>query len=73
MAFKPKQLKPDSIKPFAATEVETLLEDIDNKLDLILEGQIAFRDNLSAVKGDTQRLYKRVERTELRLDAIDAR
>lgn len=39
MTFKPKQLGPNAVKIFNETEVGTLLESIDDKLDLILESQ----------------------------------
>ena len=39
MTFKPKQLDPKTVKIFSENEVGTLLEDIDNKLELILGEQ----------------------------------
>lgn len=73
MIFKPKQLDPEAVKVFSETEVGTLLENIDGKLDLILEGQKGIRDDVRVVKGDYQNLDKRVTKTEVRLDAVEAR
>lgn len=46
MTFKPKQLDPEVVKTFSETEVGTLLENIDDKLDLILESQTGMRTEI---------------------------
>jgi len=73
MTFKPKQLDPKVIKIFSENEVGTLLEDIDNKLELILEGQDGIREDVGTIKSGYKRLDERVGRTEIRLDAVEAR
>ena len=52
MVFKPKQLDPKATKAFTEMEVSTLLESIDDKLDLILEGQIEPRNGIKDLKTD---------------------
>ena len=56
MAFKPKQLDPEAVRPFTGTEVGALLENIDEKLNVILEGQTSVAD--------------RVERLEQKVDMV---
>jgi len=73
MAFKPKQLDPKATKSFSEMEVSTLLESIDDKLDLILEGQIGLQDSIKDLKTDHGQLNQRVERVEIRVDTIEAR
>ena len=54
MTFKPKQLDPEAVTTFSGTEVGTLLENIDSKLELILEGQDGMRSDIRTmvVSGD---------------------
>ncbi len=73
MTFKPKQLDPKSVKVFSETEVGTLLEDIDSKIDLILEGQNFIQNDIKTIKNSHQNLNSRVDRTEIRLDVIEAK
>lgn len=73
MTFKPKQLDSEAVKTFSETEVGTLLENIDDKLDLILEGQNGISKDVGTIKGDYKRLDERIGRTEIRLDAIEVR
>ncbi|OGN03328.1 MAG: hypothetical protein A2655_00670 [Candidatus Yanofskybacteria bacterium RIFCSPHIGHO2_01_FULL_43_42] len=73
MTFKPKQLDPEAVKVFSETEVGTLLENIDGKLDLILEGQNGICEDIRVVKSGYQSLDKRVAKTEARLDVVEAR
>ena len=58
---------------FSETEVGTLLENIDGKLDLILEGQNGICEDIRVVKSGYQSLDKRVAKTEARLDVVEAR
>ena len=73
MAFKPKQLDSKATKAFTEMEVSTLLESIDDKLDLMLEGQIGIRDDIKDLKTDHKQFNQRVERVEIRVDTIEAR
>lgn len=73
MTFKPKQLDKDAVKVFSETEVGTLLESIDSKLELILETQQSTRDDIKELRKDYKNLDGRVERTEIRLDTIETR
>lgn len=73
MTFKPKQLDPEAVKVFSETEVGTLIENIDSKLDLILEVQKGVRDDIKDIGRDYKKLSDRVDRTEIRLDVIEAR
>lgn len=73
MTFKPKQLDPKAVKAFSETEVGTLIESIDDKLDLILESQTGMRDDIRTLKSDYKRVGNRVDKTEIRLDVIEAR
>ena len=73
MTFKPKQLDPKSIKVFSETEVGALVENIDSKLDLILETQNGIRNDVKDIGKDYKNLKERVDHTEIRLDVIDAR
>ena len=73
MTFKPKQLDPEAVKTFSETEVGALIESIDDKLDLILESQTGMRDDIRTLKSDYKRVGDRVEKTEIRLDVIEAR
>ena len=73
MTFKPKQLDSEAVKIFSETEVGTLLENIDDKLGLILESQNGMRDDIKTMKTDYKQLDNRVIKTEIRLDVIEAR
>lgn len=73
MTFKPKQLDPEAVKAFSETEVGTLLENIDDKLGLILESQHGIRDDVKTLKSGFQHMDNRVSKTEIRLDVIEAR
>ena len=73
MTFKPKQLDPKSIKVFSETEVGALVENIDSKLDLILETQNGIRNDVKDIGKDYKNLKERVDHTEIRLDVIEAR
>ena len=73
MTFKPKQLDPKAVKIFSENEVGTLLEDIDNKLELILEGQDGIKSDIRSTKNNYEQLEERVGRTEVRLDTVEAR
>ena len=73
MTFKPKQLDPKATKVFSETEVGTLLENIDEKIDLILEGQKSMQGDIKAIKNNHQNLNSRVDRVEIRLDVIEAK
>jgi len=73
MTFKPKQLDPKTVKIFSENEVGTLLEDIDNKLELILEGQDGIKSDIRSTKNNYEQLEERVGRTEVRLDTVEAR
>jgi len=73
MTFKPKQLDPEAVKTFSESEVGTLLENIDDKLDLILEGQGGMKDDIKIIKNGYKRLDERVSKTEIQLDVIEAR
>ncbi|OGN08569.1 MAG: hypothetical protein A2750_02085 [Candidatus Yanofskybacteria bacterium RIFCSPHIGHO2_01_FULL_45_42] len=73
MTFKPKQLDPKAVKIFSENEVGTLLEDIDNKLELILEGQDGIKSDIRSTKNNYEQLEERVGRTEVRLDTVGAR
>ena len=73
MTFKPKQLDPEAVKTFSETEVGTILENIDEKLDLILESQNGMRTDIKTIKSDYKQLDERVSKTEIRLDTVEAR
>jgi len=73
MIFKPKQLDSKTVKIFSENEVGTLLEDIDNKLELILEGQDGIKSDIRSTKNNYEQLDERIGRTEVRLDAVEAR
>lgn len=63
MTFKPKQLDPKAVKTFSETEVGTPLENIDDKLGLILESQNGIRDDIKTLKNDSRRIDDRVSKT----------
>lgn len=73
MKIKLKQLDSEAVKAFTETEVGTLLEDIDSKLDLILESQKSMANDIKDMSKDYNKLDNRVERTEIRLDVIETR
>ena len=73
MVFKPKQLDPNATKVFSENEVGTLLESLDSKIDLILESQEAMSADIKTIKAGFRELTTRVDRTEIRLDVIEAR
>ena len=50
LSMTPKQLDPEAVKIFSETEVGTLLESIDDKLDLILESQNGICDDLDVIE-----------------------
>lgn len=50
MTFKPKQLDPKATKVFGEAEVGTLLENIDDKLGLIFEGQDVVKSDITSLK-----------------------
>ncbi len=68
MTFKPKQLDSEAIKVFSETEVGTLLENIDDKLGLILENQTGISEGVKTLKKNYKHLDDRVSKTEIRLD-----
>ena len=72
MTFKLKQLNSEAVKIFSGTEVGALIENIDSKLDLILEVQTGMRDDIRGIGKDYKKLSDRVDRTEVRLDVIEA-
>ena len=73
MTFKPKQLDPEAVKVFSETEVGTLLENIDDKLGLILENQTGISEDVKTLKKNHKHMDDRVSKTEIRLDVIETR
>lgn len=73
MIFKPKQLDPEAVKIFSESEVGTLLESIDGKLDLLLENQSGTSNNVKTLEKNYKHLDDRVSKTEIRLDVLEAR
>ena len=61
------------LKDDIRTVVGVLLEDVHDKLDLILEGQTGIRDDIKTIKNDHKNLEGRVGKTEIRLDVLEAR
>lgn len=55
------------------TEVGVLFENVDDKLGLIIESQNGMRDDIRTIKRDYKHIDDRVEKTEIRLDVIEAR
>jgi len=50
-----------------------LIENIDSRLDLILEAQKGVWDDIKDIGRDYKKLSDRIDRAEIRLDVIDAR
>jgi len=73
MVKKTSQLSEDTKKIFSETEVGTLLEDIDDKLGTIIEGQEMMKRQLKVLAGDTENVKHRLDTVEVRVDAIDSR
>ena|SRR3989344_8889051 len=63
MTFKPKQLDPEAVKTFSESEVGTLLENIDDKLDFLIEGQ-------TGLVGRADRLDSGMTRLEMKVDTL---
>jgi len=73
MIFKPKQLDSDIVKTFSETEIGVILENIDEKLDLILESQSGMRSDIKEIKSNYKHIDDRIGKTEIRLDVVEAR
>ena len=74
MTNKPKsQLSPDVKRVFTGTEVGALLEDVDQKLVTIIEGQQSIDRKLDTLVKDSHHLDQRVTRSEIRLDTLEAK
>ena len=67
------QLNPKVKKMFTGTEVGALLEDVDQKLGVIIEGQQAMDRKLNTLVKDNHHLDQRVTRSEIRLDTLEAK
>jgi hypothetical protein len=50
MTFNRKRLDPEATKVFTGTEVGTILEQIDDKLGLIIEGQELLRSRVTKIE-----------------------
>ena len=72
MTFKPKQLDPKTVQVFSETEVGALVENIDEKLGLILENQQGMKADIKAITHNSKNLSNRIERAEVRLDVIES-
>ena len=60
MVFKPKQLDPNAVKPFTDTEVGTILESIDDKLNILLEGQSLLTGRVDRLEGKVDTVIETV-------------
>lgn len=68
---KKSQLDPAVKRMFTGTEVGALLEDVDQKLVTIIEGQQTIDRKLDSISKDVHHLDKRVTQSEIRLDTIE--
>jgi len=67
------QLTPKVKKLFTGTEVGALLEDVDQKLGTIIEGQQTIERKLDTLSNNHYKLEHRVTRSEIRLDTIETK
>lgn len=67
------QLNPEVKRLFTGTEVGALLEDVDHKLGTIIEGQQTIERKIDTLSKNHRELEHRVTRSEIRLDAIEAK
>lgn len=74
MSNKPKsQLNPKVKRLFTGTEVGALIEDVDQKLGTIIEGQQTIERKLDTLTTNHYCLDERVTRSEIRLDTLEAK
>ncbi|MEX2053201.1 MAG: hypothetical protein WD898_03180 [Candidatus Paceibacterota bacterium] len=64
-------IDPNTKKIFSEGEVGVLLEDIDQKLGLLAEGQQTIQHQISSMAQGQEKLAKRMDRAEVRLDAVE--
>lgn len=67
------QLNPKVKRLFTGTEVGALIEDVDQKLGTIIEGQQTIERKLDTLTANHYRLDERVTRSEIRLDTLEAK
>ncbi len=60
-------------KLFTGTEVGPLLEDVDQKLGTIIEGQQTIERKLDTLSNNHYQLEHRVTRSEIRLDTLETK
>lgn len=58
---------------FTGTEVGALIEDVDQKLGTIIEGQQTIERKLDTLTRNHYRLDERVTRSEVRLDTLETK
>lgn len=67
------QLNPKVERLFTGAEVGALIEDVDQKLGTIIEGQQTIERKLDTLAGSHYRLDERVARSEIRLGTLGAK
>lgn len=67
------QLNPKVKRIFTETEVGALLEDVDQKLGTIIEGQQVIERKIDVLAKDHHYLDERVTRSEIRLGELEAK
>lgn len=72
MTFKPKQLDPKAARVFTGSEVGTLLESIDEKLDVLVEGQKTLDSRLKRVETKVEVLTDTVGDIKVDLTEVKA-
>lgn len=73
MAKTKSQLNPKVKRLFTGTEVGALIEDVDQKLGTIIEGQRTIERKLDVLNRNHHQVEQRVTRTEIRLDTLGAK
>ena len=67
------QLNPKVKRLFTGTEIGALIEDVDQKLGTIIEGQQTIERKLDTLTRSHHHLDERVTRSEIRLDTLEAK
>lgn len=70
MKFKPKQLDSKIVKTFTETEVGSLLENIDEKFDFLVEGQKTLDNRIGRVGTKVDVLGTKVDVLETKVEVL---
>jgi uncharacterized coiled-coil protein SlyX len=73
MAMPKSQLNPKVKRLFTGTEVGALLEDVDQKLGMIVDGQNGLGERMDTLEVGMNGLEKRMTRLEVKVDTLEVK